>query len=200
MALNASCQFRGYASKKDAKKGGKGGKGGKKGSDDDDEDDHKGKGKSSGGSTSAGNMSFDPLDLEKKMGQCLERLKKDFVTMRAGTANPGNRLLCVTVDSCISFGWSIGMCLTHQSRPLICYGQLAILDPVNVKVENKMVPLRDLAQVSIKDAKTLMVNVNDVEVNARSTLLYARRVNPKTKFDTYTISTLFHLVIAYWSH
>ncbi|KAG0282952.1 hypothetical protein BGZ96_012667 [Linnemannia gamsii] len=129
MALNAStCQFRGYASKKDAKKGGKGGKGGKKGGDDDDEDDRKGKGKSSGGSAPLGEMSFDLLDLEKKMGQCLERLKKDFMTMRAGTANP------------------------------------AILDPVSVKVENKMVPLRDLAQVSIKDAKTLMVNVNDVEL------------------------------------
>ncbi|KAF9122256.1 hypothetical protein BGW39_009874 [Mortierella sp. 14UC] len=129
MALNASCQFRGYASKKDTKKGGKSGKGGKKGGDDDDdEDDRKGKGKSSGGSAPVGEMSFDPLDLEKKMGQCLERLKKDFMTMRAGTANP------------------------------------AILDPVSVKVENKMVPLRDLAQVSIKDAKTLMVNVNDVEL------------------------------------
>lgn len=34
-----------------------------------------------------------------------------------------------------------------------------------VKLEGKMVPLRDLAQVSIKDAKTLMVNVNDNEVN-----------------------------------
>lgn len=34
-----------------------------------------------------------------------------------------------------------------------------------VKVEGKMVSLRDLAQVSIKDAKTLMVNINDVEVN-----------------------------------
>ncbi|KAF9152131.1 hypothetical protein BG015_005720 [Linnemannia schmuckeri] len=126
MALNASAcqQFRGYASKKDAKKGGKGGKGG----DDGDEDGRKGKGKSSGGSAPSGEMSFDLLDLEKKMGQCLERLKKDFMTMRAGTANP------------------------------------AILDPVNVKVENKMVPLRDLAQVSIKDAKTLMVNVNDVEL------------------------------------
>ena len=33
-----------------------------------------------------------------------------------------------------------------------------------VKVEGKTVPLRDLAQVSIKDAKTLMVNINDVEV------------------------------------
>jgi hypothetical protein len=90
MALNASCQFRGYASKKDAKKGGKGGKGGKKGGDDDDDDtDRKGKGKNSGGSAPAGEMSFDLLDLEKKMGQCLERLKKDFMTMRAGTANPG---------------------------------------------------------------------------------------------------------------
>ncbi|KAK3840541.1 MAG: ribosome recycling factor domain-containing protein [Linnemannia elongata] len=130
MVLNASTcqQLRGYASKKDAKKGGKSGKGGKKGGDDDEEDDRKGKGKSSGGSAPSGEMSFDLLDLEKKMGQCLERLKKDFMTMRAGTANP------------------------------------AILDPVSVKVENKMVPLRDLAQVSIKDAKTLMVNVNDVEL------------------------------------
>ncbi|KAF8946499.1 hypothetical protein BGZ47_000370 [Haplosporangium gracile] len=126
MALNASTcqQFRGYASKKDAKKGSKGGKGG----DDSDEDGRKGKGKSSGGSAPSGEMSFDLLDLEKKMGQCLERLKKDFMTMRAGTANP------------------------------------AILDPVNVKIENKMVPLRDLAQVSIKDAKTLMVSVNDIEL------------------------------------
>ncbi|KAG9065241.1 hypothetical protein KI688_002564 [Linnemannia hyalina] len=126
MALNASTcqQLRGYASKK----GGKSGKGGKKGGDDDDEDDRKGKGKSSGGLAPSGEMSFDLLDLEKKMGQCLERLKRDFMTMRAGTANP------------------------------------AILDPVSVKVENKMVPLRDLAQVSIKDAKTLMVNVNDVEL------------------------------------
>ncbi|KAF9932950.1 hypothetical protein FBU30_006936 [Linnemannia zychae] len=131
MTLNATVtsQFRGYASKKDAKKGGKGGKG-KKGNDDDDDDDgdRKGKGKNSGGSASAGNFSFDPLDLEKKMGQCLEHLKKEFMTMRAGTANP------------------------------------AILDPVSVKVDNKMVPLRDLAQVSIKDAKTLMVNVNNVEL------------------------------------
>ncbi|CAO3565581.1 unnamed protein product [Mortierella alpina] len=117
-----------------AKKGGKAVKGGKKGanSDDDDDDDsnsRKGKGKSSG-STSVGVMSFDPLDLEKKFSQCLERLKKDFTTMRAGTANP------------------------------------AILDPVMVKLEGKMVPLRDLAQVSIKDAKTLMVNVNDNELTA----------------------------------
>ncbi|KAF9939198.1 hypothetical protein BGZ75_002923 [Mortierella antarctica] len=125
----ASQQTRCYA-----KKGGKAVKGGKKGSnsDDDDEDDsssRKGKGKSSG-SASAGAMSFDPLDLEKKFGQCLERLKKDFTTMRAGTANP------------------------------------AILDPVMVKLEGKIVPLRDLAQVSIKDAKTLMVNVNDSELTA----------------------------------
>ncbi|KAG0309051.1 hypothetical protein BGZ98_005556 [Dissophora globulifera] len=73
-------------------------------------------------------MSFDPLDLEKKMGQCLERLKKDFTTMRAGTANP------------------------------------AILDTVMVKLDGKMVPLRDLAQVAIKDAKTLMVNFSDAEL------------------------------------
>ncbi|KAI8596884.1 ribosome recycling factor [Dissophora ornata] len=73
-------------------------------------------------------MTFDPLDLEKKLGQCLERLKKDFTTMRAGTANP------------------------------------AILDPVMVKLEGKMVPLRDLAQVSIKDAKTLVVSVSDAEL------------------------------------
>ncbi|KAI1319356.1 hypothetical protein EDD11_004222 [Mortierella claussenii] len=135
MAMTNGCQFRGYASKKDAKKGGsgKGGKGAKKGSNNDDDDDdvdsgsRKGKGKSSAGGSGAADaeMTFDPLDLEKKMGQCLERLKKDFTTMRAGTANP------------------------------------AILDPVMVKVENKMVQLRDLAQVSIKDAKTLMVNVND---------------------------------------
>ncbi|KAF9285343.1 hypothetical protein BGZ68_003946 [Mortierella alpina] len=130
MAMAASCQqTRCYA-----KKGGKTAKGGKKGSnsDDDDEEDsnsRKGKGKSSG-SASAGAMSFDPLDLEKKFSQCLERLKKDFTTMRAGTANP------------------------------------AILDPVMVKLEGKMVPLRDLAQVSIKDAKTLMVNVNDNELTA----------------------------------
>ncbi|KAF9176850.1 hypothetical protein BGZ51_009507 [Haplosporangium sp. Z 767] len=132
MALTASCQFRGYASKKDAKKGGKGAKGGKKGSNSDEEEgddsgSRKGKGKSSG-SSAAADMSFDPVELENKMGQCLERLKKDFMTMRAGTANPG------------------------------------ILDPVKVKVDNKMVPLRDIAQISIKDAKTLMVNVSDVEV------------------------------------
>lgn len=96
MVLNASTcqQLRGYASKKDAKKGGKSGKGGKKGGDDDEEDDRKGKGKSSGGSAPSGEMSFDLLDLEKKMGQCLERLKKDFMTMRAGTANPGNKRQC----------------------------------------------------------------------------------------------------------
>ncbi|KAF9176694.1 hypothetical protein BGZ50_009836 [Haplosporangium sp. Z 11] len=132
MALTASCQFRGYASKKDAKKGGKGAKGGKKGSNSDEEEgddsgSRKGKGKSSG-SSAAADMSFDPVELENKMGQCLERLKKDFMTMRAGTANPG------------------------------------ILDPVKVKVDNKMVPLRDIAQISIKDAKTLMVNVSDVEL------------------------------------
>ncbi|KAF9575020.1 hypothetical protein EC968_004517 [Mortierella alpina] len=130
MAMAASNQqIRCYA-----KKGGKAVKGGKKGSnsDDDDEDDsnsRKGKNKSSG-SVSTGAMSFDPLDLEKKFSQCLERLKKDFTTMRAGTANP------------------------------------AILDPVMVKLEGKMVPLRDLAQVSIKDAKTLTVNVNDNELTA----------------------------------
>ncbi|KAG0368201.1 ribosome recycling factor domain-containing protein [Gamsiella multidivaricata] len=127
MALNASCQIRGYASKK----GGKGGKGGKKGSssdDDDDEDSGSRKGKGKGAEPSGVEMTFDPLDLEKKMGQCLERLKKDFMTMRAGTANP------------------------------------AILDPVVVKIDKKMVPLRDLAQVSIKDAKTLMVNVSDAEL------------------------------------
>ncbi|KAG0248850.1 hypothetical protein BG011_009859 [Mortierella polycephala] len=129
MALTATCQFRGYASKKDAKKGGKGAKGGKKGSNSDEDDDDSGsrKGKSSGSSAGA-DMSFDPVELENKMGQCLERLKKDFMTMRAGTANP------------------------------------AILDPVRVKVDNKIVPLRDLAQISIKDAKTLMVNVSDVEL------------------------------------
>ncbi|ORZ16087.1 ribosome recycling factor frr [Lobosporangium transversale] len=73
-------------------------------------------------------MTFDIVDLEKKMGQCLERLKKDFSTMRAGTANP------------------------------------AILDPIKVKAGNSLVSLRDVGQVSIKDAKTLMVNVNDPEL------------------------------------
>ncbi|KAF9991455.1 hypothetical protein BGZ79_004450 [Entomortierella chlamydospora] len=129
MALNASFQVRGFASKKDSKKGGKGGK--KNSSDNDDNDEDNGSRKGKGGKSAlveSADMSFDPLDLEKKMGQCLERLKKDFTTMRAGTANP------------------------------------AILDPVMVKVENKMVPLRDLAQVSIKDAKTLIVNVSDTEL------------------------------------
>ncbi|KAF9196174.1 hypothetical protein BGZ49_002895 [Haplosporangium sp. Z 27] len=131
MTINASCQVRGFASKKDSKKGGKGGKKNSSADDDDDDEDtgsRKGKGGKSSGASSGSEMTFDPLDLEKKMGQCLERLKKDFTTMRAGTANP------------------------------------AILDPVMVKVDNKMVPLRDLAQVSIKDAKTLMVNVSDVEL------------------------------------
>ncbi|KAF9115165.1 hypothetical protein BGX27_008756 [Mortierella sp. AM989] len=131
LSLNASCQIRGYASKKDSKKGGKGGKKNSNSDDDDDDDDsgsHKGKGGKSAGASSGSDMTYDPLDLEKKMGQCLERLKKDFTTMRAGTANP------------------------------------AILDPVMVKVGNKMVPMRDLAQVSIKDAKTLMVNVSDTEL------------------------------------
>ncbi|KAF9370893.1 hypothetical protein CPC16_003410 [Podila verticillata] len=129
MVMSAACSFRGYASKKDNKKGGKGGK---KSNDDDDEDSGRGKGKGgkSAGGSAPEEMSFDPLDLEKKMGQCLDRLKRDFMTMRAGTANP------------------------------------AILDPVMVKVEGKMVPLRDLAQVAIKDAKNLMVNVNDVELTS----------------------------------
>ena len=88
MVMSATCPFRGYASKKDNKKGGKGGK---KSNDDDDEDSGRGKGKGgkSAGGSAPEEMSFDPLDLEKKMGQCLERLKKDFMTMRAGTANPG---------------------------------------------------------------------------------------------------------------
>ncbi|KAG0080735.1 hypothetical protein BGZ93_002603 [Podila epicladia] len=132
MLMSATCPFRGYASKKNDKKGGKGGK---KSSDDDDEDSGSrggkgGKGGKTAGGAAPAEMSFDPLDLEKKMGQCLERLKRDFMTMRAGTANP------------------------------------AILDPVMVKIEGKMVPLRDLAQVAIKDAKTLMVNVNDVELTS----------------------------------
>ncbi|KAG0032854.1 hypothetical protein BGZ82_006357 [Podila clonocystis] len=122
MLMSAACPFRGYASKKNEKKGGKGGK---KSSDDEEEDSGRGKGKGgkSAGGAAPAEMSFDPLDLEKKMGQCLERLKKDFMTM-------------------------------------------PILDPVMVKVEGKMVPLRDLAQVAIKDAKTLMVNVNDVELSS----------------------------------
>ncbi|KAG0047469.1 hypothetical protein BGZ83_007461 [Gryganskiella cystojenkinii] len=133
-ALVASTIARGYASK--GGKGGKAGKGGKKNAKDDDDDDDdfgskKGKGKGSAASSSdSGDMTFDLMDLEKKFGQCLERLKRDFTTMRAGTANP------------------------------------AILDPVMVKVEGKMVPLRDLAQVSIKDAKTLLVNINDVELSS----------------------------------
>ncbi|KAF9998014.1 hypothetical protein BGZ65_006441 [Modicella reniformis] len=124
--MTASCQSRGYA-----KKSGKGGKGGKSNSSSDDEDDddsapHKGKGKNPGSSSSV-DMTFNPLDLETKMDQCLERLKKEFTIMRTGTANP------------------------------------AMLDSVTVKVEKRIVPLRDLAQVSIKDAKTLMINVNDAE-------------------------------------
>ncbi|KAF9366005.1 hypothetical protein BGX34_006890 [Mortierella sp. NVP85] len=128
MILTVPCQSRGYA-----KKGGKGGKGGKNSSSSDDEDEEdsssrKGKGKNAG--SPSVDLTFDSLELETKMGQCVERLKKEFTTMRTGTANP------------------------------------AILDPVMVKVEKRMVPLRDLAQVSIKDAKTLMVNVNDPELVA----------------------------------
>ncbi|KAF9426838.1 hypothetical protein BGZ94_005939 [Podila epigama] len=138
MLMASTSQFRCYASKKDNKKGGKGGKKSKDDDDDDDSDSNNSRGKGKGGKSAASSssaaaaadMSFDPLELEKKMAQCLERLKKDFMTMRAGTANP------------------------------------AILDPVMVKIESKMVPLRDLAQVSIKDAKTLMVNVNDPEFTA----------------------------------
>lgn len=124
--MTGSCPSRGYA-----KKGGKGGKGGKNSNDGEEEDDsssRKGKGKNT--TSSSEDLTFDPLELENKMGQCIERLKKEFATMRAGTANP------------------------------------AILDPVMVKVEKRTVPLRDLAQVSIKDAKTLMVNVNDAELIA----------------------------------
>lgn len=55
-------------------------------------------------------------------------------------------------------------CSSILTRMVFILPKTAILDPVMVKVEGKMVPLRDLAQVSIKDAKTLMVNINDVEV------------------------------------
>ena len=93
-AMVATTPFRGYASKKD-NKGGKGVKGGKKNSkDEDDEEDsgsRKGKGKGASSAASTGEMTFDPLDLEKKFSQCLERLKRDFTTMRAGTANPGKK-------------------------------------------------------------------------------------------------------------
>ncbi|KAF9972960.1 hypothetical protein BGZ73_003853 [Actinomortierella ambigua] len=128
-------QCRGYASKK----GGKGGKGGKKGKNEDDDDDDdvpakKGKGNKGG----KGNAAVDDADIEfvydqdameKKFKQAVERLKKEFMTMRTGTANP------------------------------------AILDPVMVKVEGNIVPLRDLAQVSIKDAKNLMVFVHEPELS-----------------------------------
>jgi len=87
MILTVPCQSRGYA-----KKGGKGGKGGKNGSSGDDEDEEdsssrKGKGKSAG--SPSVDLTFDSLELETKMGQCIERLKKEFTTMRTGTANPG---------------------------------------------------------------------------------------------------------------
>ncbi|KAF9583116.1 hypothetical protein BGW38_010221 [Lunasporangiospora selenospora] len=128
-STTAASQVRNYA-----KKGGKAAKGGKKNSKDDDDDDDfedsKGKGgKGKGGSATVA-ATFDADDMGKKMGQCLEHLKREFTTMRAGTANP------------------------------------AILDPVMVRVEGKMVPLRDLAQVAIKDAKTLMVNVHDPELTS----------------------------------
>ncbi|KAG0226012.1 hypothetical protein BGW41_004429 [Actinomortierella wolfii] len=129
-------QYRGYASKK----GGKGGKGGKKGKNSDDDDEEhdipakKGKGGKGGkGGAAADDQDiefvYDQAAMEKKFGQAVERLKKEFMTMRAGTANP------------------------------------AILDPVMVKVEGNIVPLRDLAQVSIKDAKNLMVFVHEPELS-----------------------------------
>ena len=53
-----------------------------------------------------------------------------------------------------------------------------------VKLEGQMVPLRDLAQVSIKDAKTLMVNVNDNEVLLRVPLLLLTYGSLETTADT----------------
>lgn len=170
MLMSAACPFRGYASKKNDKKGGKGGK---KSNDDDDEDSGSrggkgGKGGKAAGGAAPAEMSFDPLDLEKKMGQCLERLKKDFMTMRAGTANPGNKIwkFAEFATPRRFVCWIENLNFFDLTRPSFrsWHTQLAILDPVMVKVEGKMVPLRDLAQVAIKDAKTLMVNVNDVEV------------------------------------
>lgn len=116
--MSATCPFRGYASKKDNKKGGKGGK---KSSDDDDDDSGRGKGKGgkSAGASAPEEMSFDPLDLEKKMGQCLERLKRDFMTMRAGTANPGKRKTnyhFVCLDRILGLICSLD--LTSSSLPL----------------------------------------------------------------------------------
>ena len=94
VAMVATTPFRGFASKKD--KGGKAAKGGKKNAKDDDEDEDSGprKGKGKGAAAaSSDEMTFDLLDLEKKFSQCLERLKRDFTTMRAGTANPGSVLI-----------------------------------------------------------------------------------------------------------
>ncbi|KAG0258366.1 hypothetical protein DFQ27_004679 [Actinomortierella ambigua] len=129
-------QCRGYASKK----GGKGGKGGKKGKNDDGDDDEdsvpakSGKGNKGGKGNAAGGdkdieFVYDQDAMEKKFGQAVERLKKEFMTMRTGTANP------------------------------------AVLDPVMVNVEGNIVPLRDLAQVSIKDAKNLVVFVHEPELS-----------------------------------
>lgn len=101
VAMVATTPLRGFASKKD--KGGKGVKGGKKNAKDDDDDEDSGsrKGKGKGAAVdSSEEMTFDLVDLEKKFSQCLERLKRDFMTMRAGTANPGNVASCILL-SCI---------------------------------------------------------------------------------------------------
>ncbi|CAG8433219.1 531_t:CDS:2 [Ambispora gerdemannii] len=71
---------------------------------------------------------LDLSKLEIKMNGIVDRLKKEYSTMRLGRANP------------------------------------AILDPVTVPYEGGHAPLKDIAQVTIKDPQNLMVNVHDEEL------------------------------------
>ncbi|CAG8596470.1 6449_t:CDS:2 [Paraglomus brasilianum] len=116
--------YRPYSSKKD-KKGNKKQKHSKPIDDlDEPEDDNPRKsGKKKDSASDA--LDFDVETLEDKMKDIIERLKKDYSTMRAGRANP------------------------------------ALLDSIVVPHSTGKTPLKDLAQVIVKDPQNLIVTVQD---------------------------------------
>ncbi|CAG8435943.1 9370_t:CDS:2 [Funneliformis caledonium] len=102
------------------KVGGKGGKKGKNYVKDEDEEVEE--------VINIKNRDFDLNKVETKVNAVIEKLKKEYSSIRIGRANP------------------------------------AILDPVIVPFKGNSAPLKDIAQVIVKDPQTLIVHVHEEEL------------------------------------
>src|SRR5205823_2893240 len=96
---------------------------------------------------------FNLNKVEAKVNVVIEKLKKEYNFMRIGRANPG-----------LKFFFYLSRFVQIFIHLTLYMFFLAILDPVTVPFKDSSAPLKDIAQIIVKDPQTLLVHVHEEEV------------------------------------